>query len=96
MTVYLRPEAWGDINDAADWYERQRPGLGSEFLDEVLIAFSRIEETPLFYPSVRKNARRTLIRRFPFGIYYIVEGDDILVLAVMHGRRDPAKWRVRT
>jgi len=96
MTVYLRPEAQEDLNAAADWYERQRPGLGTELLDEVLGALTRIEEAPLSCPHIRKKVRRALIRRFPFGIYYIVEGDDILVLAVMHGRRDPAKWRVRT
>jgi len=59
-------------------------------------ALTKIEEAPLSYPHIRKKVRRALIRRFPFGIYYIVEGDDIVVLAVMHGRRDPAKWRDRT
>jgi len=36
-SVYLRPDAETDIEEAAKWYEKQREGLGDEFLDEVLM-----------------------------------------------------------
>lgn len=96
MTVLLRPEARADVSGAARWHEEQRPGLGSEFLDEVLRTLSMIEETPELYPRVHEDIRRALTRRFPFGVFYIVESSDQVVLAVMHGSRDPTTWQRRT
>jgi plasmid stabilization system protein ParE len=96
MTVHLRPEARADVSSVASWYEEQKTGLGSEFLDEVLRTLSMIEETPELYPRVHEDIRRALTRRFPFGVFYIAEGSDQVVLAVMHGSRDPTTWQRRT
>ena len=92
----LRPESELELADAALWYEEQMPGLGHQFLDEALAAFSTITETPLMYPIIHRNTRRALIHRFPFGIYYRVETSTIAVVAVMHGSRDPRRWKTRT
>lgn len=96
LDVRLRPEAERDLSDAARWYEEQRPGLGHEFLDEVLEVFSTIVETPQMYPNVHRNTRRALIHRFPFGVYYRVEETTIVVIAILHGSRDPHRWKSRT
>ena len=92
----LRPEAELELTDAALWYEEQGLGLGHQFLDEALAAFSTITETPLMYPIVHRNTRRALIHRFPFGVYYRVETNTIVVVAVMHGSRNPRRWKSRT
>ena len=92
----LRPEAEREFADAALWYEEQGLALGHQFLDEALAAFSTITETPLMYPIVHRNTRRTLIHRFPFGVYYRVETSTIVVVAVMHGSRNPRSWKSRT
>lgn len=95
LEVRLRQEAEEDLADAAAWYEEQRQGLGHEFLDEILTMLSRIADTPLIYPSVHRNTRRAIIHRFPFGIYYRVEDSTIIVVAVMHGSRNPRHWKNR-
>lgn len=95
MTVRLQPEAEADVSDAAWWYESQRSGLGSEFLDEVLRTLSSISEYPDLYPRISGDVRRALIRRFPFGVFYVVDESEVVVLAVMHGRRAPARWKNR-
>ena len=95
MTVRLRPEAEADVSDAARWYESQRSGLGSVFLDEVLRTLSSISEYPDLYPRISGDVRRALIRRFPFGVFYVVDESEVVVLAVMHGRRAPARWKNR-
>lgn len=95
MIVRLRPEAESDISDAARWYEDQRSGLGSEFLDEVLRALSSISSHPLLYPRVSGDVRRAVTRRFPFGIFYLMDESDVVVLAVMHGSRAPTRWKHR-
>jgi plasmid stabilization system protein ParE len=96
LELRLRPEAERELADAATWYEEQGQGLGHQFLDEVLAAFSTITETPLMYPIIHRNARRALIHRFPFGVYYRVETSTIVVVAVMHGSRNPRRWKSRT
>ena len=96
MTVRLRQEAEADLAEAARWYEEQQPGLGSEFLDEVRRSLSSISDHPGLYPRVSGDIRRALIRRFPFGIFYLVDEPDIVILAVMHGSRAPSRWKNRT
>lgn len=94
--VRLREEADRDLASAAAWYEQQRKGLGHEFLNEALASFERIGEEPLTHPVVHRNARRALMTRFPFGIYFRVEQAQIVVLAVVHGSRHPRRWQSRT
>lgn len=96
LPVRLRSEAEQDLGEAARWYERQLAGLGQQFLDEVLLAFRTIAEQPTMYPSAGRGARRALIRRFPFGIYYRVEKEAVVIVAVMHGSRSPRRWKRRT
>lgn len=96
QNVRLRPEAEQDLLGAAFWYEEQRPGLGLQSLDEALTIFSGIAEAPSMYPNIHRDTRRALMRRFPFGVYYKVENAAIVVVAVMHGSRDPRRWKKRT
>lgn len=93
--VRLRSEAEQDLSDAAVWYEERLTGLGHQFLDEALAAFTSISETPLRYPAIHRNTRRALMHRFPFGVYYRIENDTIVVIALMHGSRDPRRWKIR-
>lgn len=96
LVVRLRHEAEQDIEEAARWYESQQKGLGQQLLDEVLLIFRSVSEQPTMYPSVGRGARRALVRRFPFGIYYRIEEEAIVVVAVMHGSRSPRRWQKRT
>jgi plasmid stabilization system protein ParE len=93
--IRLRPEAEQDLADAAAWYEEHRPGLGQEFLNEARSAFSAIAEMPSMYGAIHRSTRRALMHRFPFGIFYRVEKDCVVVLAVLHGSRHPRRWKRR-
>ncbi|MHB8549303.1 MAG: type II toxin-antitoxin system RelE/ParE family toxin [Thermoplasmataceae archaeon] len=95
LGVRFRPEAEQDLSDAAVWYEEQQDGLGHQFLDEALAVVSSVAETPRQYPVVHRKTRRALMRRFPFGVYYQVEDRAVVVLAVLHGSRDPRRWKIR-
>ena len=94
--IIIRPEADADIEDAYRWYEKQRDGLGADFLLCVEDGLARIQRNPEMYPIVYKNVYRTLIRRFPYGIFYLIEKNSIVVLSVFHGRRDPKRWKSRS
>lgn len=95
LPVRVRSEAAQDIEDAATWYEEQSRGLGQAFLEEIRRSLQRVVEQPQLYPSVLRGTRRALIQRFPFGVFYRVEVDSIVVVAVMHGSRDPQRWKRR-
>lgn len=95
-TVRLRAEAETDLAEAAVWYENRRPRLGQDFLNEISAGLSIISERPFIYPEILRDTRRALIRRFPFGIYYRIENDEIVVIAVLHASRSPRRWKERS
>jgi plasmid stabilization system protein ParE len=95
VTVRLTDEAERDIRDAALWYERQRLGLGHEFLDQLLLTRDRIAANPEAYQPVHGVIRRAPMRRFPFSVMYMVLDSEVNILAVMHFSRDPARWKSR-
>ena len=96
MSLTLQREARQDLEDAAYWYETKAVGLGDEFLNEIESSFKRIKEFSESYPIVYKNLRRCVLHRFPFCVFYTVEGFEIIVLAIMHVSRDPDDWKTRT
>ena len=81
-----------DVESAFDWYETEEPGLGIDFLEQLRTAYRRILENPLGYQDVRAGIRRALT---PYAVYFSIEGDTILILAVLHTARDPAEWQQR-
>jgi len=96
FAIRLRAEAENDIHDAAVWDESQRLRLGHDFLDAVEDSFTRIFENPLQFPILHRGARRALLSRFPFGVFFRIKNQTIVVLAVMHASRNPTRWRDRT
>jgi plasmid stabilization system protein ParE len=94
--VRLRAEAEDDIYEAAAWYESQRLRLGHDFLDAIEASFARISENPLQFPVLYRGTRRALLPRFPFGVFFRIERESVVVLAVMHASRNPVRWRERT
>ena len=80
---------------ARQWYEKQRPELGIQFAESIVEAIDRISSNPLAFPVVHAETRRAVVRRFPYGIYFRVLEDQIVVTAVMHGRRHPRGWQRR-
>jgi plasmid stabilization system protein ParE len=95
LRVVFRRAAKDEFEEAAAWYEDRRRGLGEQFVSEIGEAIEKAAERPNQYPVVFGDVRRTVSRRFPFAVYFRVRGDSLVVLAVFHGRRDPAIWKRR-
>ena len=68
--------------------EKER-ALGYDFLLQIDAAVRFIEENPTIHQIVFKGTRKHLIRRFPYKVIYLVERENIIVLAVIHGKRSP-------
>ena len=95
LPVLLRRAAELDLVAAEDWYESQRDGLGGEFREEVAAVISRIADNPLAYPERYRGARRARVRRFPYVLWYRAFENFVVVLACVHGKRDPRAIRAR-
>lgn len=98
LPIAFRPEARAELIDAWIWHEEQRPGLGDELEACVEAAVGAAARSPFGHQRVYAEVRRVLVKRFPYGVYYLVEGEVLLVLAVAHSRRKPHYWadRMRT
>lgn len=86
--LVLRPRAEADLREARDWYESRRTGLGGEFLAEIGTIIRALVLDPERHVEYYRGFRRMLVRRFPYKLFYRVEGDRIIVFRVLHARRD--------
>ena len=91
----VRPLAEADLEDAVRWYEDERAGFTERFLADVARTFDRIRERSLQFPTVRGDVRRALLHTFPYAVYFSAQDDEVVVLAVLHLRRNPKVWRTR-
>ena len=81
-----------DVEAAFQWYENEDPGLGNEFLAELRNIYGQIVEGPMEFQYLRSGIRRALLHRFPYGVFFSLEDDLIVVIGVLHASRDPAEW----
>jgi plasmid stabilization system protein ParE len=95
IRVNIQPPAEAEADEAAAWYEAQQPGLGIEFLLELDAAIERTTETPVAYGPIFQEVRRVLLRRFPYAVYFLFEGELVEVFAVVHQQRTPSRWQSR-
>jgi plasmid stabilization system protein ParE len=100
MALRILQEAEDDVAGAAQWHERQRPGLGDDFLAAVADGLEAIERTPqgfsLATPALPgREVRRHVLSRFPYSVFYEVCPDEVVVLAVVHAKRRPGLWQAR-
>ena len=89
IRVDYRSAALGDIVEAARQYEGRRTGFAAIFVAEIARIEALICDVPRLYPAIEGSIRRAVLRRFPFGLFYLEEPDRILVLACLDLRRSP-------
>ena len=95
MTYRFAADALAEYIAAGQFYNQQVPGLGNEFADEIEAGVQLVLSSPLTWRLVEGDVRRYLVRRFPYGIYYTVERDSVVIWAVKHLHRDPDYWQAR-
>lgn len=93
--IVFRDLARAEIEDAAEWFERQSASLGAEFLDAISVSIEAIRDNPLQFQRVFKDRRRAVVRRFRFNLIYLVTDDEVIIVACVYGRRDPQRWMDR-
>ena len=95
MNIRLLDAAYHDLADPVSSYNEECPGLGFEFANEFQQGVRRIADYPDAWQLVAPTIRRCLLRRFPYSIFYHLAGAELVILAVMHQRKNPLSWRKR-
>ena len=90
-TLLIKEEAIADMQEAYDYYEANKIGLGERFLDTLEDYFELIEKTPELYQIKRKPYREAFVKTFPYLIIFEIESDDIIVYAVFNTWKNPKK-----
>ncbi|MDB5191169.1 MAG: hypothetical protein JWQ96_732 [Segetibacter sp.] len=87
--LVLQEEAILDLQEAFEWYEKQRKGLGYELIEEIEIASEKLVKHPENYTYINHKYRRIRINRFPYVVVYELESDRVIINSVLHMKQKP-------
>lgn len=94
MIIQISSDALIDLEEGFAFYQRQSQGLGAYFIScltsdiEALTYFGGVHQ-------IVNGYHRALSKRFPFCIYYEINDETLIVVAVLDARRDPLWIRQR-
>ena len=91
----FHPEAALEFEEAVRFYKRRGRGLGARLASEVRATIRKVVENPDRWRVLEDDVRRCLVRVFPYSVLYTVEPEYVLIIAIMHGKREPGYWRKR-
>lgn len=95
MNFSFHPEAEEEFTAAVAYYQQCEPALGLDFSRAVYASIQNALRYPGMWPVLEGDVRRCLVHRFPYGVLYSIEGDTIVILAIMHLHREPDYWKHR-
>ncbi len=87
MTLFYTDKAREDLELALLWYERQRKGLGFDFLNCIEFALENVVKNPEMCQVRYLNFRGCVVRKFPFTIFYTIETDGIIIHSIFNNRQ---------
>ena len=93
MKVFFSGRAERHMEDAYDFYEGERAGLGDEFAIELEHGVYEIAAAPMRWPEDEPGFRRFRLRRFPYLLFYRITASGVEIVAVWHTARMPGGWR---
>jgi plasmid stabilization system protein ParE len=91
---FLEP-AEAETDDAVAYFDAQREGLGDRFEQDLLSTVTYIRQHPLSGKKLSARVRKFRLRTFPYDVIYVVDVDEVVIVAVAHHRRSPDYWRGR-
>ncbi|SMM97628.1 hypothetical protein SPONL_747 [uncultured Candidatus Thioglobus sp.] len=95
MNVEYLKQAKHELDNAIEYYELQKAGLGFLFQTEVRRAIRIISQFPQAYAETENGVRRCILHKFPHNILYTILDKCILIIAIGHQHRMPDYWHNR-
>jgi toxin ParE1/3/4 len=91
-TIRFLPKAEWDVILAAEWYSVRDPQLAEDFYSILDDSLELICEHPEAFPYYSRPVRKKNMYRFPYSIFYFIEGDQLIIQGVLHFERD--NWKI--
>ena len=95
MKSRFHEAADAELTEAIVYYDGKAAGLGDRFLTEVKNATRRIEQYPEIAPVIDQGVRAKLLPSFPYSLMYVVDVNELFIVAVAHQSRRPGYWADR-
>jgi plasmid stabilization system protein ParE len=86
--LVIQAEAILDIQEAFEWYEKQKMGLGYELIKEIEICYEKLSESPEYYTYLNERYRRIKTHRFPYILVYEIEENNVIINSIHHAKRE--------
>ena len=95
MKYSFHESAEKEFFNSIEYYEKNQPGLGLRFAEEVNDSIKRICAYPYAWAKIDSKTRRCLTNRFPYGVLYRIVKNRVQIMAIMHLHRKPDYWNSR-
>ncbi len=89
--VIFRKRASSELDKAFKIYEKERVGLGSEFIEELDEYLDELETRPKSFRVIVKNYRIAVMQRFPFEIFFFIDKQKVVIANIFHTSRRPLR-----
>ncbi len=92
----FHPEARSEARVATEWYRDRSSEAASGFAEAVAEGLQSIRMHPDAWPIWRQtDVRRRVLRRYPYSIFYVLDQDIVVIVAIAHHKRRPGYWLPR-
>ena len=95
MQARFLKAAEAEANEVVAYLDEQRTGLGDRFEDDLLATVTVVSQHPFSGKAIGDIVRQSRLRTFRYNLIYVVDGDEIVIVAIAHHRRRPGYWRNR-
>lgn len=96
LQLQIRVIAKDDIQEIVDYYDRLAPKITDKFLDGLYADLKLLQSNPNLFQLKYRETRVRYMKKFPFGIHYLIKNGTVIVLAVLHTSRNPKIWENRS
>ena len=92
MNVILLPPSDKELDEAIEYYNDQEVNLGNSFYNEFIRATDIIQAFPRTWKKIGRHTHKINIKRFPYLLLYVIDGNDILITCIAHQHRNPSYY----
>jgi plasmid stabilization system protein ParE len=86
--IHYVDEVENDIIQAKEWYKHHSEILEKRFVSAVKDALHKLEKYPTAFAIRYKHIRIIKTKVFPYNIYFYINNNDVIIIAVIHSKRD--------
>jgi toxin ParE1/3/4 len=95
--IVVEGEAEKELNEARNWYNARKPGLGQRLAREIRRLLREVAQNPERYRKASRLTRVVRLWGWQYLIYFTFQKEPplLIVAAIFHAKRDPAELKRR-